>query len=82
MSNEWSTNATKHYNYTYAASDNEESNYIQIGDYITLGTYQDEPIVWRCVDIDENGPLMLSDKILCLKAYDANGESEYYICQV
>ena len=78
LSNEWSTNATKHYNYTYAASDNEESNYIQIGDYITLGTYQDEPIVWRCVDIDENGPLMLSDKILCLKAYDANGESEYY----
>ena len=57
---------------------NEKSNSIQIGDYITLGTYQNEPIVWRCVDIDENGPLMLSDKILCLKAYDANGESEYY----
>lgn len=47
---------------------------IEIGDYITLGTYLGEPIVWRCVDIDENGPLMLSDKILCFKAFDAKGE--------
>ncbi len=44
---------------------------INIGDYIQMGTYYDEPILWRCVDIDENGPLMLSDKILCLKPFDA-----------
>ena len=30
-------------------------------------------MLWRCVDIDENGPLILSDKILCLKAFDAAG---------
>lgn len=46
---------------------------IEIGDYITLGTYYGEPIVWRCVDIDENGPLMLSDKIIAIKAFDASG---------
>lgn len=51
---------------------------IKIGDYMTLGTYYGEPIVWRCVDIDENGPLMLSDKILCLKSFDANGSSSYH----
>ena len=51
---------------------------INIGDYIVLGTYLTEPIVWRCVAIDDNGPLMLSDRILCLKAFDANGTSATY----
>ena len=37
---------------------------IQIGDYIRLGTYNGEAIVWRCVARDNNGPLMLSDKVL------------------
>ncbi len=38
--------------------------------------YYGKPILWRCVDIDENGPLMLSDKILSVKAMDAGGEGE------
>ena len=37
---------------------------IQIGDYIRLGIYEGEPIVWRCVAMDANGPLMLSDRVL------------------
>lgn len=48
---------------------------IQIGQYVQMGTYYGEPILWRCVDIDENGPLMLSDKILCIKAFDAEGSN-------
>ena len=48
---------------------------ISIGDYVQMGTYYGKPILWRCVDIDENGPLMLSDKILCLKAFDAETSS-------
>ena len=44
---------------------------IKIGDYIKLGTYENEPILWRCVDIDDNGPLMLSDKVLGSMPYDA-----------
>ena len=44
---------------------------IKLGDYITLGSYNGEKILWRCVDIDENGALMLSDKILDTLAYDA-----------
>jgi len=65
---------------------------IKLGDYVQMGEYYDEPILWRCVafyKVDENGnvdldktsdtykegylPLMLSDKILCLKAFDASG---------
>lgn len=46
---------------------------INIGDYVRMGTYYGKPILWRCVDKDENGPLMLSDKILCIKAFDADG---------
>lgn len=44
---------------------------IKIGDYIKLGTYENEPILWRCVDIDDNGPLMLMDKVLGSMPYDA-----------
>ncbi|MEI6131428.1 MAG: DUF6273 domain-containing protein [Bacillota bacterium] len=51
---------------------------LKIGDYMTMGKYNDEPILWRCVDIDENGPLMLSDRILTLKPFDARGTSHKY----
>lgn len=45
---------------------------VRLGDYIQLGSYDGEPILWRCVSVDENGPLMLSDKVLCdYMPYDA-----------
>ena len=45
---------------------------VRLGDYIQLGRYDGEPILWRCVSVDENGPLMLSDKVLCdSMPYDA-----------
>ena len=45
---------------------------VQLGDYIQLGRYDGEPILWRCVSVDENGPLMLSDRVLCdSMPYDA-----------
>ena len=45
---------------------------VQLGDYIQLGRYENEPILWRCVSVDENGPLMLSDRVLCdSMPYDA-----------
>ncbi|MGN1098437.1 MAG: DUF6273 domain-containing protein, partial [Clostridia bacterium] len=37
------------------------------GDYLIMGSYMNSEIVWRCIDINENGPLMLSEKILCFK---------------
>lgn len=59
-------------------TDNMNSKQININDTIELGRYYGEPITWRCVAIDENGPLMLSDKILCFKAFDAKGSNSYY----
>ena len=37
---------------------------IKIGDYIRLGKYNNESVLWRCVSVDDNGPLMLSDRVL------------------
>lgn len=43
------------------------------GDYLVMGNYNGGEILWRCVDINENGPLMLSDRILSFKSFDASG---------
>ena len=43
---------------------------LKIGDYFTLGKYNDEPILWRYVVDDEHGKLIVSDKILCIKPFD------------
>ena len=51
---------------------------LKIGDYMLMGKYYDMPILWRCVDIDENGPLLLSDRIISLKPFDAKGTHVYY----
>ena len=72
---------------------------LQVGEYIQMGTYYDEPILWRCIayykitGYDDDGnpivdatelstepkegylPLMLSDKVLCFKAFDASGDN-------
>ena len=37
---------------------------MQIGDYFILGKYNEEPIAWRYVADDENGKLIVSDKIV------------------
>ena len=44
---------------------------IQIGDYVKMGKYNGSSILWRCVSIDNDGPLMLADKIVDKLAYDA-----------
>ena len=73
---------------------------IQIGEYMQMGSYYGEPILWRCVAYEkvtgvdkENGypitdstdtvteyedgylPLVVSDKIICIKAFDANSSA-------
>ena len=50
---------------------------MQIGEYFTLGKYDEEPIVWRYMDEDENGKLMVSDRILCEKPF-GNMETTQY----
>ena len=44
---------------------------IKVCDYVKMGVYNNASILWRCVSIDNNGPLMLADKIVDTLAYDA-----------
>jgi hypothetical protein len=47
---------------------------VNIGDYIQFGNYNDAPILWRVIHKDANGdPILFSDRILTLKAFDAKG---------
>lgn len=49
-----------------------ENDEYRIGAYYQLGKYNGTPIIWRCISTDdENGILMVSDKILCFKAANA-----------
>ena len=48
---------------------------MQIGEYFILGKYNEEPIVWRYMDEDENGKLMVSDRILCEKPFGDTGDT-------
>lgn len=51
-----------------------EAAEVKVGDRLKIGTLYGEDIVWRCVDTDENGSLILADQILTLRAFDASGE--------
>ena len=56
----------------------EEGVTYDIGTYYQLGSYLDAPIVWKCIDnTDENGVLLVSDRILCYKAFDV-GATSYF----
>lgn len=52
----------------------KQVNDLKIGDYIEFGKYNDTPIVWRVIHIDQYGnPLIFSDRIISLKAFDSSG---------
>lgn len=42
---------------------------LKLGEYFTLGKYNEEQIVWRYMADNENGKLIVSDKILCIKPF-------------
>lgn len=52
---------------------------LQLGDAVTLGTYNDEPIVWKVVHLSEDAgrAVLVTEDILTMKAYDA-AESDRY----
>lgn len=58
---------------TSGPSATAEPGSVRLGSYLQMGAYYGAPILWRCVDTDENGSLMLADKIICLKPLDAAG---------
>lgn len=51
---------------------------VSVGDTITLGTYNGEPISWRVLKIkEENQAVLISKDILTMKAYDAAEGGKY-----
>ncbi len=46
---------------------------VKLGERITLGTYNGEPIEWRVINVseDKTKAVVISDKILTMKAFDA-----------
>ncbi len=61
----------------------------EVGDTLTFGTYNDEPIEWRVLRISEDGntAVLIAKDILAFKAFDAaesgtyneNGEEDYWM---
>ncbi len=48
---------------------------LKIGDYIRFGKYYNQPIIWRVIHKDEDdNPMLFSDKIISIKAFDAAGK--------
>lgn len=52
---------------------------VELGDRITFGSYNGEPIEWRIVHIsdDKTQAVVISDKILTMKAFDAAEGGKY-----
>lgn len=56
-----------------ALSENEGAVSFKKGDYVLFGRYLGEPILWKVVSVEGGRPLLVSERILCLKAFDASG---------
>ena len=59
------------YNGANVSAGESKTTQIEPGTYINLGKYNGKNIVWRCVDVDEKGCLMLADYIIDTLPYDA-----------
>ncbi len=57
---------------------------MKIGDYVQFGVYAEKPILWRVIedsanpnasvgDVITGDPLLFSDKVICIKPFDAAG---------
>lgn len=59
--------------------ENTSAAVTELGDRITLGTYNGEPIEWRVIHLseDKTKAVVISDKILTMKAFDAAEGGEF-----
>lgn len=49
-----------------------QTTQLKIGDYISFGKYYGQPVIWRVINVDDEGyPLLLSEKLLGFKSFDA-----------
>lgn len=43
------------------------------GDYIKMGIYNDEPIIWKVMGKNKNGTYVITDQVICFKAFSGMG---------
>lgn len=48
---------------------------LQPGSYLNLGKYNEEAILWKVILVNEEGYLVVSDKVICFKAYNTMGNT-------
>lgn len=53
---------------------------LKLGDTITFGTYNDEPVEWYVLDIADDKATLVTKYIITMKAFDSAEGGEYAIC--
>lgn len=53
---------------------------LKVGDFIQFGKYNGESILWRVLEVDDSKVMLISDKIITLKAFDASYRIGYCNC--
>ena len=62
------------YSSNAATGSSPAKSVLKKGDYVYFGKYNNEPILWRALNVDsKKNTLLWSDKIITLKALDATG---------
>lgn len=57
---------------------NTDSASFAVGQYIEFGKYLGKPILWKIINIDDEGdPLLFSEKIISIKCFDAAESGTY-----
>jgi len=57
---------------------NTTTTKLKIGDYVKFGHYYGDAILWRVININDDGSEMLySEKILCIKPFDVAESGKY-----
>lgn len=51
---------------------------LEKGDYVYFGKYLDEPVLWNVLDVPYGEPLLMTEHIICFKAFDSCGKNEDY----
>ena len=59
----------------YIMNNGLKASDLSIGDTVEFGTYLGAPVIWTVINIsDNNSPMLISDKILDFKMFDAKGD--------
>ncbi|HOM43137.1 MAG TPA: DUF6273 domain-containing protein, partial [Bacillota bacterium] len=50
---------------------------LKVGSYVLFGSYLGEAILWKVADISSSGAMLVSERILCLKPFDAAESGQF-----